>query len=349
MTKTLKTYLSEDRIDDKKQDALDAIENAIYDLSGMVAKLDELDRTDGASGAYDLHDQIATMDKNLMSLSDVVRRAQKIVPIEDTPADDKLSNTMGGNPLDSFPSIRGESVQELDRIKHLAGLTMESARGLLREYTPDEASVTEAGGYYTQPVYDMIEKHGYEKVMAELLLKLDADVIQDFLNRADFDESIDEGKMSDMLIHDSETLSKEEFSKKHGKDVADEYYEAAMGAPDYNPAKASAGGPGYASMPQQVKLAGDSIWDKENTNPPMVTITDYEMVEEEGYVSVTVEHDGPWTIYTDSGFEEAISDMIGMEVGFSEQGMQEDGRAHLEGSLEMESADLSRIKKLAGF
>jgi hypothetical protein len=140
MTKTLKTYLSEDRIDDKKQDALDAIENAIYDLSGMVAKLDKLDRTDGASGAYDLHDQIATMDKNLMSLSDVVRRAQKIVPIEDTPADDKLSNTMGGNPMDSFPSIRGESVQELDRIKHLAGLTMESARGLLSEYSVTEGA-----------------------------------------------------------------------------------------------------------------------------------------------------------------------------------------------------------------
>ena len=62
----------------------------------------------------------------------------------------------------------------------------------------------------------------------------------------------------------------------------------AMGAPDYNPAKASSGGPGYASMPQQVKLAGDSIWDKEDTNPPMVTITDYEVVEEDGYVSVTV-------------------------------------------------------------
>jgi hypothetical protein len=188
MTKTLKTYLSEDRIDDKKQDALDAIENAIYDLSGMVAKLDELDRTDGASGAYDLHDQIATMDKNLMSLSDVVRRAQKIVPIEDTPADDKLSDTMGGNPMDSFPSIRGESVQEINRIKHLAGLTMESARGLLREYAPEEASVTEAGGYYTQPVYDMIEKHGYEKVMHELLTTLDSDVIQSFLQRANFED-----------------------------------------------------------------------------------------------------------------------------------------------------------------
>ena len=118
------------------------------------------------------------------------------------------------------------------------------------------------------------------------------------------------------------------------------------GAPDYNPAKASAGGPGYASMPQQVKLAGDSIWDKEDTNPPMVTITDYEVVEEDGYVEVTVEHDGPWTIYTDSGFEKEISEMIGMEVGFSEQGMQEDGRAHLEGNDE--DVTLERIKKLSG-
>ena len=120
-------------------------------------------------------------------------------------------------------------------------------------------------------------------------------------------------------------------------------------APDYNPAKASAGGPGYASMPQQVKLAGDSIWDRDGENPPSVTITDYEVVEQDGMVEVTVEHDGPWTIYTDSGFEKEISEMLGKDVEFSEQGMQEDGRAHLEGSLEMESADLSRIKKLAGF
>jgi hypothetical protein len=48
--------------------------------------------------------------------------------------------------------------------------------------------VKEAGGYYTQPVYDMIEKHGYEKVMHELLTSLDADVIQDFISRADLDE-----------------------------------------------------------------------------------------------------------------------------------------------------------------
>ena len=55
-----------------------------------------------------------------------------------------------------------------------------------------EVNVTEAGGYYTQPVYDMIEKHGYEKVMRELLASLHADVIQDFLSRADLDESLNE-------------------------------------------------------------------------------------------------------------------------------------------------------------
>ncbi|MDC1446396.1 hypothetical protein N8344_00325, partial [bacterium] len=49
--------------------------------------------------------------------------------------------------------------------------------------------VNEAGGYYTQPVYDMIKQHGIEKVMHELLTSLDADVIQDFLQRADLDES----------------------------------------------------------------------------------------------------------------------------------------------------------------
>jgi len=52
--------------------------------------------------------------------------------------------------------------------------------------------VKEAGGYYTQPVYDMIFKHGYEKVMHELLTALDADEIQSFLQRAEFDESVNE-------------------------------------------------------------------------------------------------------------------------------------------------------------
>ena len=67
-----------------------------------------------------------------------------------------------------------------------------------RDEVKDMKDVNEAGGYYTQPVYDMIKQHGIEKVMHELLTSLDANVIQDFLNRADFDESV------------SETLSPEE-------------------------------------------------------------------------------------------------------------------------------------------
>ena len=51
--------------------------------------------------------------------------------------------------------------------------------------------VNEAGGYYTQPVYDMIKQHGYPKVMHRLLSALDADVIQDFISReSDLNEAV---------------------------------------------------------------------------------------------------------------------------------------------------------------
>ena len=105
--------------------------------------------------------------------------------------------------------------------------------------------------------------------------------------------------------------------------------------------------PSKPNFPMEIKLAGDSIWDKEDQNPKTVTVTDYNMdKDEEGYVSLYVDHNGPWTVYTDSGFEEAISEIIGMDVGFSEQGMQEDGRAHLEGNDE--DVTLEQIKKLSG-
>jgi len=49
-------------------------------------------------------------------------------------------------------------------------------------------AVDEAGGYYTQPVYDLIKKHGIEKVMHELLTSLDANAIESFLKRANFED-----------------------------------------------------------------------------------------------------------------------------------------------------------------
>ena len=186
----------------------------------------------------------------------------------------------------------------------------EQLRDAMQDMSVIDWMTNEAGGYYTQPVYDMIEKDGVEKVMRDMLEFLHADVIQDFVN-----------KMSNESVSEA-------------------------------PAKGS-----YGGMPQEVKLAGDSIWDTGYPNPDMVTVTDIEVAKSDGgYIEVTVEHDGPWTIYTDTGFEKAISDMIDMEVSFSEQGMQEDGRAHLEGgnAMEMESKQwlksrqFSSLKKNAG-
>ena len=43
-------------------------------------------------------------------------------------------------------------------------------------------AVDEAGGYYTKDVFAMIEEHGIEQVMRDLLEFLDGDAIQDFVN-----------------------------------------------------------------------------------------------------------------------------------------------------------------------
>ena len=87
-------------------------------------------------------------------------------------------------------------------------------------------------------------------------------------------------------------------------------------------------------FPLVIQLAGDSIWDYEG--PMAVTV--HNIVEDESfdpvdfpdYKHVSVLHDAPWNIYTDTGFEQAISTILGYEVTFTEQGMQEDGVASLE-------------------
>ena len=98
---------------------------------------------------------------------------------------------------------------------------------------------------------------------------------------------------------------------------------------------------------KEVPLAGDSIWDKEGDNPKSVKVSQIEVEnpfepggfldgdEDDGYRKVSVTHDGPWTIYTDTGFPKAISKMVKMNVDFTEQGMQKDGVASMETSSEM--------------
>ena len=121
-----------------------------------------------------------------------------------------------------------------------------------------------------------------------------------------------------------------------------------MSVIDFNTNEGITEAPGKPSFPQTVELAGDSIWDRETPNPKTVTVTDYEIEEEDdGYMHVKVMHDGPWTIYTDTGFEKAISEMIGMKVSFTEQGMQQEGIASLEGGDSMDE-DISILKRNAG-
>ena len=84
-----------------------------------------------------------------------------------------------------------------------------------------------------------------------------------------------------------------------------------------------------------VQLAGDSIWGY--TGPSTVDVSAIQIVEStyadepaETYTSVNVTHNTTWDIYTDSAFENAISNVLGFAVQFTEQGMQDDNYASLE-------------------
>jgi len=84
------------------------------------------------------------------------------------------------------------------------------------------------------------------------------------------------------------------------------------------------------TFPFTVTLAGDSIWNYKGPQTVNVTDIDVYVDEDLGYTTVEVAHDTTWEIYTDSGFESAISTALGYEVQFTEQGMQQDGLASLE-------------------
>ena len=89
----------------------------------------------------------------------------------------------------------------------------------------------------------------------------------------------------------------------------------------------------------EVQLAGDSIWDCEIE---AVTVTSIHISEtfwdDTSTIHIAVcynvngddEYEGSWRMYTDSGFEAAISALLGTDVMFTEQGMQDDGYASME-------------------
>jgi len=73
---------------------------------------------------------------------------------------------------------------------------------------------------------------------------------------------------------------------------------------------------------------GSSIW--ADTTGRKVQVTAISVHECEGYKSIYVTHNSDWQIYTDNGFAAAISNVLGYNVDFTEQGMQEDNFASME-------------------
>ncbi len=92
----------------------------------------------------------------------------------------------------------------------------------------------------------------------------------------------------------------------------------------------------------EVQLAGDSAWDCELEAVTVTSIHIHESFDEDGDSSIHIavcydvdgvsgeDVEGSWRLYTDSGFTEAISELLGTTVFFTEQGMQDDGYASME-------------------
>ena len=92
----------------------------------------------------------------------------------------------------------------------------------------------------------------------------------------------------------------------------------------------------------EVQLAGDGIWDCELEAVTVKSIHIHETFDEDGDSSIHIavcydvdgvdgaDVEGSWRMYTDSGFEDAVSALLGASVSFTEQGMQDDGYASME-------------------
>jgi len=92
----------------------------------------------------------------------------------------------------------------------------------------------------------------------------------------------------------------------------------------------------YTGKGFAIKPSGESVWaDKADIpsviNVESIMISHYPDMDD--YVELTMEHDGPWEIYTDKAVEAALEKTLGMPSGsikWSEQGQQEKGRAHFD-------------------
>ena len=218
--------------------------------------------------------------------------------------------------------INGERHVQMDKpdAQKVAQRLMKWSSSKERAMPGEYESVEEAVGDFADPIYDLIDELGDSSIVLDNLIRyLDGDTIEDFVD--DFRRHHDMPKRGE---------AEESVTEAEGRRVI--------------------------KVNQNIDLAGDSIYQGEKRGEEVTYKTFVHEItintDEDGYMSVTVKHEAPWTIYTDSGFEEEISGIIGTPVSFSEQGMQDDGMAHLEGEEETKQEstmeELDRILKIAG-
>lgn len=90
----IRRYLGEDATDQEKHDKLNDIFQALERLTNEVDELDVLDRDENSSGVGDLTDQLTTFRKMLGGLYQVLDRASKVVPMEQTEDDAALQKKL---------------------------------------------------------------------------------------------------------------------------------------------------------------------------------------------------------------------------------------------------------------
>ena len=268
-------------------------------------------------------------------------------------------------------SGKGDGYVQLtkDEAKELAQRLMKWSSSDKPALPGEFESVREAVGDYAEPIYDLIDELGDSSIVLDNLIRyLDGDQIKDFVD--DFRRHHDMPKAES--IEEKETPNKPGYCSDEccGADVKAEDCDCA---PDCDGCDCNAKEGVNEDMNKKmevnkyVDLAMDSIWDKEKENPAKVFVSNITIMNphepggymddepDDGYRQVNVEHDGPWTIYTDSGFAQEISGIVGFEVDFTEQGMQQDGSASMEGEMKTKESkeestmeQLERILKLAG-
>ena len=177
---TLEGYKVLPAMDKEKYQARSGLEGPFSTLSGKVVYYDPKEGSyyDPDTDMYISYDDFQALDNDYSGMGDE--------EADDFVKDIEPKETVKG-PRGHLGSIVADDLNEIDCWDGYKKDGTKAGTGKNKGKRVNNC-VKEAGGYYTQPVYDMIEKHGYEKVMHELLTSLHADVIQDFLQRADLEE-----------------------------------------------------------------------------------------------------------------------------------------------------------------